>query len=692
MQPLVLEILVPSKYTCVIGVAFHIKEVFSFHTKGSSRIEVDIKCPRRLWVMLLTRVAPHLKLRLMIRSNSQPISAALSAQASGGGPPPFYLMQLPAANGLRKDFMTPTEIYRHTLNRPRQCKIRVVERLSEFHQAICTTSAECVVSGDKSDTFAGSNGGEKKIHLGIDHNPQGLPDVHSSLDSSLIHVRHQCLEPSCSTLPDGKLTPQLPSYESSTFLDDCTIEVLSDNELEQLSEKLLEVVVHQLVTVAHTSKELLEELNSLDETGLSLLHYVSFYNYFQLVPVLVAHGAHINQQSTQGQTALHLAAGCGHSEVVDVLQQSGADLQVRDFDGLTAADRADKSGHLDVAAHLYRLMADHRNCELAIDDNMYECGQVPMEIDDAWTPYIDAGDMGLLDLESDANELPWIRSPRSHSNSCGSEASVSSKVTSYVGENHKHNRKLLLGAFSTMSLRDKCALSLSISAGQRRDSSIGEELPLSPCTSSSTSTGFSSSPASIVGVDAKLIGGRFVLAGTENDSDVHSVIAEDEESLNKLQAAMELMGPEEKQSLEDEVKVLQHGVRAWLLRRNCKNMRETTKQLREATLSMKQEKSTEYSSNEQSERERAAVTVQAATRSMLARRSFLQTKHVAIKFQAATRGVLCRKKFARMKAQALSSLVIQRNVREWWNNQPDTSQDAHTDTFRPASVNCSTHN
>ncbi|KAF4321717.1 hypothetical protein BBO99_00001679 [Phytophthora kernoviae] len=304
----------------------------------------------------------------------------------------------------------------------------------------------------------------------------------------------------------------------SIALDDCTIESLSDNDLEQLSEKLLERVVRQLVTIAHTSEDLLEELNSLDETGLSLLHY----------------------QSTQGQTALHLAAGCGHEEVVDVLLQSGADLQVRDFDGLTPADRAEKSGHTGVAA----------------------------------------------------------------------------KLRHHVVSN-------------------------------------------------------------MVGMDTNLIGGRLLLSGGENDSDVQSVIAEDEEGLTKLQAAMELMGPEERQSLEDEVTVLQHGIRAWLLKRNCKSMRETTKQLREATQSIKdQQKQQEAAerhammANELSERERAAVTVQAATRSMLARRTFLQTKHVAIKFQAATRGVLCRKNFARMKAHALASLVIQRNVREWWNKQP----------------------
>lgn len=180
-----------------------------------------------------------------------------------------------------------------------------------------------------------------------------------------------------------------PASDENAALDDSTIETLSDQDLEQLSEQLLERVVRQLITLAHTSDELLEELNSLDETGLSLLHYVSFYNYAQLVPVLLAHGAHINQQSTQGQTALHLAAGCGHDELVKVLLDSGADALMVDFDGLTAADRAEKSGHQQVASTLQRRMSGgisaFNNVASPGDDSLpdlhlNDC--YPMEIDD----------------------------------------------------------------------------------------------------------------------------------------------------------------------------------------------------------------------------------------------------------------------------------------------------------------------
>lgn len=255
-----------------------------------------------------------------------------------------------------------------------------------------------------------------------------------------------------------------------------------------------------------------------------------------------------------------------------------------------------------------------------------------------------------------------------------------------------------------MSLHDKCALSLSISrdsstnGSKRRGSSIGDDSFLG---SSSGGGGGYATPGSLTMSPAPDSDFGSVYEVTENgslcDSDVKSVIADDEESLTKLEAAMELMGPEERQCLEDEVKLLQHNIRAWLLKRNCKNMRETTKRLHEATKSIEdQQKQQEQQQeakereimqqNELSERERAAVTVQAATRSMLARKSFLQTKNVTIKVQAATRGVLCRKNFARMKAHALASLVIQRNVREWWYKQPGAFKTGRDEEMAPAAI------
>lgn len=306
----------------------------------------------------------------------------------------------------------------------RQCKIRVVERLSEFHHAIWTTASPGELLGvHESSSFL------------LPNTP--VAAASSSATGSLLPLTSHSATPSPrATLErtshtSNELLPTDASSASLLGLDDSTIETLSDQDLEQLSEKLLERVVRQLVTVAHTSEELLEELNSLDEAGLSLLHYVSFYNYSQLVPLLLSHGAHVNQQSTQGQTALHLAAGCGHHNVVDVLVESGADVFALDFDGFTAADRADKSGHLDVAASLQQLMGVHSPEDAVVST------RTPEQQQSVASPSLDAFAMDI-DFESDVDGFETalasdsMGSPSRAGESAGDATGASAKSKNYV--------------------------------------------------------------------------------------------------------------------------------------------------------------------------------------------------------------------------------------------------------------------
>lgn len=308
----------------------------------------------------------------------------------------------------------------------RQCKIRVVERLSEFQQAIWTRAS------------AFPNASSDSV---VDARFSSDADLHSSSTSD--HCQRSISDTSDKSL-DGSTQSTAGSDAS---LDDSTIETLSDHDLEQLSDKLLERVVRQLITLAHTSDELLEELNSLDETGLSLLHYVSFYNYAQLVPVLLAHGAHVNQQSTQGQTALHLAAGCGHDDLVAVLLESGADAHMVDFDGLTAADRAEKSGHQQVSATLRQYMAGSNSLSSPASDTLPDLQLTdcyPMEIDDDPVLYHEYQHAALWTSESSltspsstlASNSPALHpASRSHASSFesgGDPASVAKGSTYYV--------------------------------------------------------------------------------------------------------------------------------------------------------------------------------------------------------------------------------------------------------------------
>ncbi|RLN88391.1 hypothetical protein DYB28_007726 [Aphanomyces astaci] len=111
---------------------------------------------------------------------------------------------------------------------------------------------------------------------------------------------------------------------------------------------------------------------------------------------------------------------------------------------------------------------------------------------------------------------------------------------------------------------------------------------------------------------------------SDNELEVSSSVMTDTDD-GRLMAAMELMAPDGRSSihvelalLEEDARVIQHNVRAWLLRRSYRHMRDTTRKLKEAA-----------------------------------------------------RGIICRKKFAQMKTEALASLVIQRNATG--KKQPSTN-------------------
>ena len=68
------------------------------------------------------------------------------------------------------------------------------------------------------------------------------------------------------------------------------------------------------------------------------------------------------------------------------------------------------------------------------------------------------------------------------------------------------------------------------------------------------------------------------------DTEVASVITESDVCPMQLDAAMKLMAPEELAILEEDAKTIQNNVRAWLLRRSYRNMRDSTMKLQEGNL------------------------------------------------------------------------------------------------------------
>lgn len=175
----------------------------------------------------------------------------------------------------------------------------------------------------------------------------------SNVDERQIRTFDRCWsEFQRSMLGQIKKEAEAEEAESSMYLDDPAVAQLPEPDLEDLSERMTENVVRQLLVLADSNEELTEELNSPDPAGMSLIHYICFYNLPSLISMALHHGAKVNEANAQGLSPLHLAAGCGHADVVRTLVEHGADVHLKDPSGSSCADRAHASGHTSLAQYL----------------------------------------------------------------------------------------------------------------------------------------------------------------------------------------------------------------------------------------------------------------------------------------------------------------------------------------------------
>ena len=68
------------------------------------------------------------------------------------------------------------------------------------------------------------------------------------------------------------------------------------------------------------------------------IHWAADRGNFQMVQILLKHGADINVQDEDGQTALHYACSNEHQSVIKVLLDSFVDKSIKDQEGLMAVD------------------------------------------------------------------------------------------------------------------------------------------------------------------------------------------------------------------------------------------------------------------------------------------------------------------------------------------------------------------
>lgn len=118
-----------------------------------------------------------------------------------------------------------------------------------------------------------------------------------------------------------------------------------------------------------------EDVNAVDDTGMTPLIYAVKHNQKEALLVLLKSGAHINQSDAElGNTPLMHAILQGNSTLVRILLDKGADVDIRNKTGLTAVDLIKKNHNDD----LIRLVQSHsKNTTIALKEMISDQTKTP---------------------------------------------------------------------------------------------------------------------------------------------------------------------------------------------------------------------------------------------------------------------------------------------------------------------------
>lgn len=141
-------------------------------------------------------------------------------------------------------------------------------------------------------------------------------------------------------------TPLSERSHDEEWLDDKALALLSAADLEKLMDKFLLRVVKQLVQMVTLDDDLKAELDTLDASGYSLMHYCCLFNLPGLVMKLLEHGVDVMQLSKSGETPLHLAVHANHMSIVEVLISAGSDPYAKDVRNISPLELCLQEGKI----------------------------------------------------------------------------------------------------------------------------------------------------------------------------------------------------------------------------------------------------------------------------------------------------------------------------------------------------------
>ena len=242
-----------------------------------------------------------------------------------------------------------------------------------------------------------------------------------------------------------------------------------------------------------------------------------------------------------GCTPLHLAAGAGHLAVSQILIEHGANANIRDHRGMLPITYSTRSGHDTVTVFLGRLtyLEDDPNLSVvgssSSDKIYFENNYQPKQLNSSEPEKykIHNYDNNLETFDPKNIKVPSKIGDKEMTLKDKTTSDENVKVSSSY-PSPELSSQLMHEAFSSLSLADKCAFSISLGHGNNAKSENSD------------------------------IEIQSVLSGTD---------------LESLDIAMSMMGKGELDEVESEVKRIQNNVRGWLLRKNYVNLRDAAKTL-----------------------------------------------------------------------------------------------------------------
>ena len=105
--------------------------------------------------------------------------------------------------------------------------------------------------------------------------------------------------------------------------------------------------------LVHVCVNVLLQINSVDDTNTTPLHWAAYNGHLQVVHCLICCGAKIEMRNKYGQTPLHWAAMGGSQLAFHLLVQSGANIMAVDNNGYNTAMLAIQFDHPSLAFYAF---------------------------------------------------------------------------------------------------------------------------------------------------------------------------------------------------------------------------------------------------------------------------------------------------------------------------------------------------